>query len=440
VNLIRRIGGGQPSPACGFVFACMVLFASRAQAEGASPAAASTLLTRLIDAVVIAAALPTLIASAYLALLTLMSWKPRPPPARAPRFRFDIVIPAHDEAEGIAATVANVLAVDYPSSLKRVIVVADNCSDATALRAREAGALVLRREDQAHRGKGYALAGAFEFVTSGSFADAVVVVDADTVVSPNLLQAFAAQLERGAVAVQARYGVRNPGDSWRTSLMAIAFALFHDVRSNAREHLRCSAGLRGNGMCFARRLLGEVPHRAFSIVEDVEYGVRLGLAGYRVNFAGDAGVLSDMLTAGRPSASQRRRWEQGRAELVHSQALPLLRRAFSARSGVLLDLALDLLVPPLATLGASAVTGLGLSFLVSGWLGSPLVATWAWAACLVAISAYVARGWSISHTGLRGLASLARAPVYALWKLSLALRERSHPPGVWIRTPRERRA
>jgi len=416
------------------------LTSGQAAADGGSPTPSASLIAWSIDALVTSAALPILIFSAYLALLTVASWRPRALAPSPPRLRFDVVIPAHDEAEGIAATVESVLAVDYPPALRRVMVVADNCGDATALRARKAGAFVLCREDTAHRGKGYALARAFEFVLADPFADAVVVVDADTVVSRNLLRAFAAQLAAGAVAVQARYGVRNPGDSWRTNLMAIAFALFHDVRSNARQHLHCSTGLRGNGMCFARRLLGEVPHNAFSIVEDVEYGIRLGLAGYRVHFAGDASVLGDMLSEARPSASQRRRWEQGRALLVHTQALPLLRRAFIARSGVLLDLALDLLVPPLTTLGASAVVGLGVSLLVGGWLDVRLVATWAWAACVAAIAAYVVRGWSVSHTGLRGLASLARVPLYALWKLSLALKERARLPGVWIRTPRERRA
>jgi len=61
--------------------------------------------------------------------------------------------------------------------------------------------------------------------------------------------------------------------------MHIAFTLFHDVRSRARERLGASAGLRGNGMAFPLATLHEVPYDAFSLVEDVEYGIRLGLAG-----------------------------------------------------------------------------------------------------------------------------------------------------------------
>jgi len=56
------------------------------------------------------------------------------------------------------------------------------------------------------------------------------VVDADSEVSPNLLEAFAARIEAGAGAIQADYGVLNPDASWRTRLMAIAHGAFHTLR------------------------------------------------------------------------------------------------------------------------------------------------------------------------------------------------------------------
>ena len=117
--------------------------------------------------------------------------------------KFDVIVPSHNEEIGIAETVTSLLGVDYPAELRRVIVVADNCADATAPRAREAGATVLERADTTKRGKGYALEFAFARSASDAFADAIVVVDADTTVTPNLLRAFAARFENGAVAAQA---------------------------------------------------------------------------------------------------------------------------------------------------------------------------------------------------------------------------------------------
>ena len=76
----------------------------------------------------------------------------------------------------------------------------------------------------------------------------------------------------------------------------------HKVRSRGREHLRLSTGIRGNGWCVTHALLREVPYRYYSLTEDVEYGIALGLAGHRVQFAGEANAdeLKEYLKAKLP--------------------------------------------------------------------------------------------------------------------------------------------
>ena len=392
----------------------------------------------ILDIGLVVVALPFLLASAYLLLLTLLSGRSPPPATVVPRLRFDLVVPAHDEEGGIGGTVRSLLAVDYPAGLRRAVVVADNCTDATAERAIQAGARVLVRQDPTRRGKGYALDHAFRWCLEDGFSDAIVVVDADTVVGPDLLRAFAARLEAGEVAVQADNGVANPEASWRTCLMAIAFALVDTVRMLGRERLRCSAGLRGNGMCLAARTLREVPYQAFSLVEDLEYGIRLGLAGHRVAYARDAQVRSAMAVGAAASGTQRQRWEGGRFALARRQAAGLLLLGLRRRDRILLDLGMDLAVPPLAYLAGAVATGATLAGL-STWLagGSPL-ACLPWLASLAAILVYVLRGWQLSGTGLAGLRALLHAPGYLAWKLGLALQGRRKVPEDWIRTERER--
>ncbi len=241
------------------------------------------------------AALPALGWSVYLLVLVLFSGRMKAVDPGAPTKRFDIVVPAHNEEGQIAATVESLLATDYPAELRRVWVVADNCTDATAERATAAGATALVRTNAEKRGKGYALEFAYDKLMVDSFADAIVVVDADTSVSKNLLRAFGTRFEQGAQAVQAEYGVRNPKASWRTRLITIALAIFHELRSLARERMGVSCGLRGNGMGFSRAIIASVPHDAYSIVEDIEYGIRLGRAGHRVWYVAEANVLGDMV-------------------------------------------------------------------------------------------------------------------------------------------------
>ena len=379
-------------------------------------------------------AVPALSACAYLAWLTLLSGRRKAPEASLAT-RFDIVVPAHNEAAGIAATVESLLAVEYPSDRRRIIVVADNCTDDTALRARAAGATVLERHHASERGKGYALAYAYTRSLADGLADVVVVVDADSSVSPNLLSAFSARFAAGAKVLQAEYGVRNANASWRTRLMVIALTMFHTVRSLGRERLSLSCGLRGNGMAFSAPVLRQVPPNAFSVVEDVEYGIALGLAGIRVEYVAEAHVLGDMPTSSRASRVQRARWEGGRLALLRLHAPSLLRAARLSGGRIPFDLLLDLLVPPLTTLAAMIIAGLGVS-LVTALVGitgaTPVIV---WLVSLALLTLYVVRGMVLSGTGLRALRDMLWLPVFMLWKLTAFLSPRSRA-GEWVRTPR----
>lgn len=396
----------------------------------------------VVGAVLALVAVPVAVAGGYLWLLSVLALataRKAAPAAPARRWRFDVLVPAHDEAVGIAETVTSLLAIDYPRALYRVVVIADNCTDDTAARAAAAGATVLERTDDARRGKGYALGWAFgRRLAEADAPDAFVVVDADTVVSANLLDAFAARLEAGAVAAQAHYGVRNPGASWRTRLMTIALALFHRVRSLGREALGVSCGLRGNGMCFKASLLAEVPHDAFSLVEDLEYGIRLGRAGHRVVYANEAEVAGEMVSGEKASRSQRHRWEHGRALMVKQYGWPLLGEGLRARSGLLLDLAMDVLVPPLARLTAATVGLLAVTSAALWWLGAGATAAGLGGFAACGLGFYVMTGWALSGTGLRGLVDLAFAPAYVVWKVTLVLRGGgTKKKEAWVRTTRE---
>ena len=394
-------------------------------------------MTALADVLLVAGAVPVLAAAGYLAALAVVARRIPAPPRRTD-VRFDVVVPAHDEESGIATTVASLRAVDYPADRFRVLVVADNCGDGTAERARAAGATVIVRDDARRRGKGYALDAAYRRSLADGCAEAVVIVDADTRVSPELLGAFAARIRAGAEAVQGEYAVANGGDSWRTSLMTVAFTLFHTVRSLARERLALSCGLRGNGMCFAASLLRRLPAGAYSIVEDVEYGLALGRAGVRVWYAPEARVWSDMPARASGARSQRERWEGGRRALARAYAWPLVREAFRRGDRVIWDLAIDLAVPPLSEIALAAVAGTGVAALLfaAGVAGAVGVACWL--AALVALAVYVARGLVLSGEGWRGVRALAAAPAYAIWKLALLVVRR--PPASeseWVRTPRD---
>jgi cellulose synthase/poly-beta-1,6-N-acetylglucosamine synthase-like glycosyltransferase len=392
-------------------------------------------MTTLANLILFALALPAAAASLYLLLLTLLSRAPPAAPRSSRRLRFDVVVPAHNEAAVIQRVVANLRKLDWPADGFRVLVVADNCTDSTAARARAAGAEVLERHDAGRRGKGYALDFAFQASRAHGWAYAVVVVDADSEVSANLLEAFAARIENGATAIQAHYGVLNSQASWRTRLMTIAMASFHQVRSRARERLQLSCGVRGNGWCMTHRLLRQVPYRAFSLTEDIEYGIDLGLAGYRVHYADEAHVAAVMVSGEQAARTQRQRWEGGRLQLIRSRTLSLLQAARSPGGGVCLDLALDLLVLPLSYVAANVAVLIVLAGVALPWEPSMEIWLWLGLGCAASLLIYVLRGWQLSGVGVRGLVDLLRAPFFVLWKALLMLRARRS--SEWVRTKRE---
>ena len=103
-------------------------------------------------------------------------------------------------------------------------------------------------------------------------------------------------------------------------------------------------------------------------------------------------------------------------------------------SALCLDLALDLLVPPLSYLALSTAALLALAAAAAAW--HPALGFWlAWPLiAALAITLYVLRGWQLSGTGLRGLLDLAAAPVFIAWKLLAMLR--APRTAAWVRTQR----
>jgi cellulose synthase/poly-beta-1,6-N-acetylglucosamine synthase-like glycosyltransferase len=356
------------------------------------------------------------------------------PPGR-PSTRFAILVPAHDEEQMLPELLASLAALDYPSELARVHVVADNCSDRTAEIARAFGADVHERIDGERLGKGYALDWLWRRLEERPDAsDAVIVVDADSVVSPNFLRVMDARLAQGERAIQGYYAVRRPAQAWTAALRAVALALRHYVRPLGRMGVGASAGLMGNGMAFSRALCRE--HRwSAALTEDIEYHLALILAGERVSFAPDAVVLSEMPASLRAATTQNVRWEAGRREMLRRFGGRLIGEALRRRSFVLADAAIDLLAPPVSIVSA-AVLGCLIAAVVAG---SPVAAGLALAAG--ALLAFHVFGGLIL---VRAPAALYRAllftPLLVVWKLALYARLLlGLGPLRWVRTERGRK-
>lgn len=254
------------------------------------------------------------------------------------------IVPSHNEELSIARCIQSLEAAF--GSAQNVIVIAHNCTDATAAIAQKAGARVEIVNNLSLAGKGHALKHGFDYAFNECGAEAVMIVDADSTVSPNIATEVCKRLATSPV-IQCRYQVRNHAASWRAGLTALAFLGINVVRPRGRDRLGLSCGIFGNGFAMRRDVLENVPYDAHSIVEDMEFHLALVKNGYRVRFVTGALVLGDMPLSAATSASQHNRWEGGRLRLLSDWGMPLLRGVVRGKFSLTEPL-VDLLGLPLA--------------------------------------------------------------------------------------------
>jgi 1,2-diacylglycerol 3-beta-glucosyltransferase len=360
-------------------------------------------------------------------------------PAAAPEagkgapLRLAVLIPAHDEEGGIAATLESLAACEYPVDARRIVVIADNCSDGTAASSSQAGAEVWERANPSQRGKGFALIWALERLFAEDSFDAVVMVDADCVVSPNMLSAIDRRLRSGASAVQVDYVAGNPEDSHVSALRFGAFALADTVRFLGKQRLGLSCGLVGTGMGFTRDLLQKAPWTATGLVEDGEYHLRLVLAGERAEFIPEASVSQAVPTSMRASSEQQARWERGRLQLIRRWSPRLLASGLARRDLVRVHAGLECLLPPQSLIAAGNLGSL-LAGLLLGYRRLLALSALSLAAQLT----FVLAGLRLVRAPAHVYRALLLAPALIAAKMGLYARFLvGRGPTAWTRTERE---
>jgi 1,2-diacylglycerol 3-beta-glucosyltransferase len=304
--------------------------------------------------------------SSYLLLLTGAALRKRAEPPRAARRRrrFAILIPARNEEQSIGRLLQSISEIDYPSTDYRVFVVADNCRDGTAARCRAFDVTVHERFNQALIGKGFALGWLFDRINeTGETYDAFLVIDADSVVSTNLLTCMNARLEAGAQIIQAYHGVLNKDDGPLTALRHVAVGAINFVRPFGRSALGLSCGLKGNGICFGVSVLEQLGRRWLSLNHDGEMHLVAVRHGFRAEFAPETCVLSEMPSSPAEAWTQNLRWERGRLAVTRRQASRALLAAVRCRTLAPLDAAADIMIPPLSVVFAVSSASLAAAIL-----------------------------------------------------------------------------
>lgn len=351
-----------------------------------------------------------------------------------------VLMPAHDEAAGISAAIAAVRA--QLGARDRLLVVADNCSDATAAIARAAGAEVTERVDAQRRGKGYALDHGVRWLEHDQRAppDVVVIVDADCIVAPQALECLVRRCLSSARPAQALYLMHAPpGAAPGLRIAEFAWLVKNKLRPLGSAVLGWPCQLMGTGMAFPWALIRGAPLASGHLVEDMQLGLDLAGAGAAPLFCPQALVRSVFPSDAAGARAQRTRWEHGHLSVIARTGPRLLARALARREAALAALALDLMVPPLAAL----VLALGTLLVIDlGWWALAADARPAGVAgvALALLVAGLVAAWGRDGRHIVTGRELLGLPLYVAAKIPVYVRLFTKRQVEWVRTKRDDRS
>jgi cellulose synthase/poly-beta-1,6-N-acetylglucosamine synthase-like glycosyltransferase len=367
----------------------------------------------LLLAAAVALGLPGLAGAAHLGLLAVASLFYRDASQEAgDPLRFLVLVPAHDEELAIGRCLAAIEADRRPRD--HILVVADRCTDATAEIARSLGAAVLERGENDLPGRAAARQAGLEHAR-GLQWDAVVMLDADSIVEPGFFAACERALAGSAQAVQARSESR-PGRTLAAEAAVAAFTLQGVTIPRGRDRLGLSVRLRGTGMALRRD--AALAHRFRAPAsEDLFFTLDLLLDGVRCRHVERGRLRSEGAATWGAFGGQKVRYEAGRMAAARAYVPRLLARAIRRRDPACLEAAWFLVTPPFAlgVLSLLAATALAAA------AGAVTVAA-TFATGLVALAFALVCGLVQARAGLRTWLALLAAPWYVGWKAVVQLR------------------
>lgn len=236
--------------------------------------------------------------------------------------RLIALIPAHNEQERIGAAIEGLWRQARRPDL--VVVVADNCTDATAEIAVQHGAQVFPTEGNTHKKAG-ALNQAMEWVLpSLDDCDLLLVQDADTILAPVFLETAIGTFGDKVGAVGGVfYGEEGGGLLGLLQRMEFHRYAWEIGRSGGKAQV-----LTGTGTVFRARVLREIRaarlarrigggtgyYSLASLTEDDEITKAIKTLGYRTLSPAGCAVTTEIMTTLPKLWHQRLRWQRGALE------------------------------------------------------------------------------------------------------------------------------
>ena len=264
-------------------------------------------------------ALPVISAAYSFLAIPLHAFRNHYAKARPYTPRVAIVIPAWNEGAVIGASIDRLMALEYPLESLRLYVVDDASTDDTpdVIRAKAAqypGNVFHLRRDKGGEGKAHTLNHGIRVVLEDDWMEALLIMDADVIYTPNSLRRMTRHLadpEVGAVSAYIREGSRDK--NYLTRFIALEYVLSQPAARRAQNVLGAQACLAGGAQLHSRENLlaigGQID--TSSLAEDTITTFETQLGGRKVVFEPLAVVLAEEPGSIDALWKQRLRWARG---------------------------------------------------------------------------------------------------------------------------------
>lgn len=228
---------------------------------------------------------------------------------------FGIVICGRNEEKVIGNLIESIKNNDYPQDKLKIFVCADNCTDKTAQICRDMGAIVYERFNKEQIGKGYALNYLFQNIHKDMpdyLPDAIMVFDADNVLTTNYIKEMNKALDSGVKICTSFRNTKNYDTSWISAGASVSFLRECMFIHKPKSVLNISTHVSGTGFYFSKDVLTFKDGWAYTMItEDLEFSAFSTLKGVRIGYCEDAEFFDEQPSKFKQAWRQRLRWSKG---------------------------------------------------------------------------------------------------------------------------------
>ncbi len=296
--------------------------------------------------------------------------KKKKPYEKAKLHRYAVLIAARNEEAVISQLIESIHNQTYPSELIDIFVVADNCTDNTAARARAAGATVWERFNSQQIGKGYAIDFLLDKIGQmypDKPFDGYFIFDADNLLDENYISEMNKSFSNSNRIITSYRNSKNYGKNWISAGTALWFLWESQYMNRSRMLLGTSCAVSGTGFLFHRDIIEKAGGwKYFLLTEDIEFSVNNIINGEKIAYCESAVLYDEQPVRFSQSWNQRMRWAKGNMQVSQKYGARMAKSIFKSFSNYDITMTVSIAIILAAFSVIINLVGIGYELLTNG--------------------------------------------------------------------------